>query len=120
MNIDLGRMRLDVYLHGPDPSPDLTTALDLLTQLVAQGAKLMAAEADLQAGLDKLAVDISARLDALNAQIAALQTQLAAGSPVTQAQLDALTTEVNTIDAALTPPAPPAPPSGSPSAKGRL
>ncbi len=113
MDISLGNLRLDVYWH--DSQADEVQTHTLLTQIqallkhvIVQGDLLMAKVEDLQADLDKLKADVSARLDALAATIADLKQQIAAGTPVTQEQLDALDAEVKAIDDSVSPPAPPA------------
>lgn len=100
MQLDLGGIKLDVYLHDVEPHARIIT---LLNQLITQGETLMAKFQDFQADLDKLKTDISAKLDALAKTIADLKAQIAAGSPVTQEQLDAVDAEVQAIDASLTP-----------------
>jgi hypothetical protein len=75
-----------------------------LIAIKAQGDIIMASEADLQADLDKIAAGVTAAIASiadLKAQIAALGT-----GPVTQAQLDALTAQADSIVAELTPPTP--------------
>lgn len=62
-------------------------------------------EKDLQAALDTIkngVSDVVNRLTAQAAKIADLTAQVAAGTPVTQDQLDALTAEANEIAAVLT------------------
>lgn len=54
----------------------------------------MSTLADLQAQL----IDIDADVDNLKGQIAALRDQLAAGTPVTQEQLDALVVQAQAIN----------------------
>jgi hypothetical protein len=73
--------------------------------------QLMSAESDLQTDLDAIraaVVLVLAQQTAQASTIADLKAQLAAGTPVSQAQLDALDTEAKAIVAALTPIAPPA------------
>lgn len=71
------------------------------------------AEQDLQTALDTLKTDAAALVTLVTGQqqqIAALSAQIAAGTPVTQAQLDALTAEAQGVVATLSPlVAPPAP-----------
>lgn len=84
--------------------------LDLLLQKVEA---LMVDENTLQTDLDAIKAGVATVLAALAAQattITALQTQLAAGTPVSQAQLDALDVEAKAIVASLTPLAPAATP----------
>ena len=71
----------------------------------------MSAEADLQTDLDAIQAGVARSLAAQTAQaatIADLRAQLAAGTPVSQAQLDSLDAEAKAIVATLTPLAPPA------------
>lgn len=67
---------------------------------------IMATEQDLQNDLDAIRDGVTTALTALNATIADLKAQIAAGSPVTQEQLDALDAEAKTIIAGLAPPTP--------------
>ncbi len=65
---------------------------------------LMSFEADLKADLDAIQLGVATAMKSiadLQAQIAAL----IAGTPVTQAQLDALVTQADAIKASLAPPA---------------
>ena len=67
---------------------------------------LMTSESDLQGDLDAIKTSVaavSAKISAQSDTIASLQAQIAAGTPVSQAQLDALKTEADGIVAALTP-----------------
>lgn len=62
-------------------------------------------EKDLQAALDTIkngVSDVVNRLQAQASTIADLKAQIAAGTPVSQEQLDGLTTEANAIADALT------------------
>jgi hypothetical protein len=80
------------------------------TRLFSALETIMASEQDLQNDLDAIKAGVDAAVAAAANQskvIADLTAQLAAGSPVTQAQLDALDTEAKGIVTALTPPAPP-------------
>lgn len=61
----------------------------------------MADEATLQADLDAIKSLVTTKIDALNATIATLKDQIAAGSPVSQAQLDSLDAEAKDIVAKL-------------------
>ena len=73
---------------------------------------LMATEAELQADLDLIKTGVTTVTQLVTAQaqtIADLQAQVAAGSPVSQTQLDALKAEADAIVAALPAPAPPTP-----------
>ncbi len=86
------------------------TILATLARIEGKVDSLMATEAELQTDLDTIAAavtKVAALVTSQAATITALQAQLAAGSPVTQAQLDALKAEADTIVAALpaTPPA---------------
>ncbi len=77
-----------------------------LSQLAHLGETLMKTEANLQAALDDIQADINnivARLKTQADTIAALQAQNAAGTPVSQEQLDALTAEAAAIHATLAP-----------------
>lgn len=62
-------------------------------QLLKNGDKLMATLADVNAALDKVASGV----DALETQIADLKAKVAAGSTVSQADLDALSNRVSAI-----------------------
>lgn len=66
----------------------------------------MSTEQDLQTSLDAIQADVTlavAKFAALQQTIADLTAQVAAGSPVSQAQLDGLAAEAQAIDAALKP-----------------
>jgi septal ring factor EnvC (AmiA/AmiB activator) len=70
--------------------PQLT---QLLTQFLHREDTLMATIADVQAKVTTIGAavhNINVKLDGVAAEIANLKDQLAAGSPVTQEQLDAL------------------------------
>jgi hypothetical protein len=78
---------------------------------------LISKQEDLKADLDAIKTDADALVTLVanqNAQIAALSAQVAAGTPVTQAQLDALTSEaqgvLDELSPLVTPPTPPTPP----------
>jgi chromosome segregation ATPase len=105
-------VRIDVYHHGvPVSDPKLDTVLEKLTMLIFQGGKIMATVQELSDELDaiKTAVDsVKATAAEQIAKIAELQAQIAAGSPVSQAQLDDLDAKADSILAALNP-APPTP-----------
>lgn len=55
----------------------------------------------LAASIGKLTTDTSAALGSIKTEIEGLKAQIAGGSPVTDAQLEALATQVDTADAAL-------------------
>ena len=76
-----------------------------LQRIEGKADLIMASEADLQADLDKIAAGVTTA----NTAIADLKAQIAAipAGPVTQAQLDALTAQADTIVAALNTPAAP-------------
>jgi hypothetical protein len=85
----------------PDLELQRSTLAEILTLTRALDKKvdtLMSAEADLQAQLDA----IQSGLAAVGTRITNLVTGLAAGQVVTQAQLDAMTTEATSIAAAVT------------------
>jgi hypothetical protein len=80
--------------------------LSLLLALLVKVNRLMAKEQDLQDALDQIKAGVAAVAAKLAAQaqmIADLQAQVAAGTPVTQDQLDALKAEADTIVTALAP-----------------
>jgi hypothetical protein len=96
---------------------DLTHAAQLtrieakLDQVLTKEGTILMNESDLQTDLDAIKAGVAATLTQVTAQaatIASLTAQLAAGTPVTQAQLDALDAEAKAIVASLTPLAPPA------------
>jgi septal ring factor EnvC (AmiA/AmiB activator) len=83
----------------------------LLISLHSKVNRMTAQEQDLQTTLDKIKAGVATVADRLAAQaktITDLQAQLAAGTPVSQEQLDALTAEANDIAAVLAPLATPA------------
>lgn len=85
----------------------------ILETLLTKVTTLMSSETDLQADLDAIKAGVATVLASLTAQaatIASLTSQLAAGTPVSQAQLDALDLEAKAIVATLTPIATPPPP----------
>ena len=68
--------------------------------LKKDGVKIMSVESDLQADLDTIKANVATVLTKVTAQaatIAELQAQVAAGTPVSQAQLDALDAEAKAI-----------------------
>ena len=80
-------MRLDVYHHVQFDLGDITG-------LTAQLESIMASVEELTALLTDISIraeDTNVRLDAINTKIDDLRAQVAAGSPVSQAQLDELT-----------------------------
>jgi len=98
---------IHIYLHdGPDAR--VTRRLDeILTRLgvlTTQGAHIMATVQELSDELDsiKTAVDaVKATVTAQIQQIADLQAQIAAGTPVSQQQLDELDAKADSILASL-------------------
>jgi peptidoglycan hydrolase CwlO-like protein len=89
----------------------LTEVHESLHHLHRKVDRLMSVESDLQTDLDTIKAGVASLLTAAtaNAQtIADLKAQLAAGTPVSQAQLDALEAEAKGIVATLTPLVPPA------------
>jgi len=97
---------LHVFHHFADEASErlILTKLDqllLITRAMhAQGVKLMANVKELSDELDaiKTAVDaVKATVDAQIVEIAALKDQIAAGTPVTQEQLDALDAKADSI-----------------------
>lgn len=98
---------LDVHLDAVhvhlDPAGRADPRLD---RILAQLESLMASNADLKADLDDIKAGVAAVSTQLTAQaqsIADLKAQLAAGSPITQADLDALDAEAKEIRGALDP-----------------
>jgi|KBSSwiStaDraftv2_1062776.scaffolds.fasta_scaffold145942_2 hypothetical protein len=101
---------LDVHVHLHDESSGrvILEKLDQLLTLVravqAQGMTLMATQQELSDELDaiKTAVDeVKATGQAQVAEIAALKAQIAAGTPVSQEQLDSLDAKADSILASL-------------------
>lgn len=89
------RFRLDVYVHVDD-SAILTQILDRLTAIELKETAIMSLEQDLQNNLDAIKtnlVGIAGKFGDLNQKIVDLQAQVAAGTPVSQEQLDALVSE---------------------------
>jgi hypothetical protein len=81
-------------------SRDRAAILDLLRGLVTKVDGLMAGESDLKNDLDTIQTNLGAiatRLSDQASAITALQQQLAAGTPVSQSQLDALKAEADSI-----------------------
>lgn len=88
-------MRLDVYIHTAASQTDAK-----LDTLISQGALLMAAVTDLKtlaADLDVETNAVAAKIDAEMAQIADLKAQIAAGSPVSQADLDSIVASLGPV-----------------------
>jgi uncharacterized protein YaaN involved in tellurite resistance len=87
----------------------LERALQLLTTIATQGDTIMASIAqgfsDLQNAINTLTGEESEVVTAIQQ----LQSQVAQGSPVTGAQLEALVTQVNTVNTGLTAAIAPAP-----------
>lgn len=106
--------RVDVFHHLPDEllgrvTSSLDQILTRLCALEAQGVQVMATVQELSDELDaiKTAVDeVKVLGQAQVDEIAALKAQIAAGTPVSQEQLDALDTKADSILAALAKPAP--------------
>lgn len=76
----------------------------LLLIILRNQEQIMSTEQDLQTSLDGIQTDvatISTTIAGLQQSIADLTAQLAAGSPVSQAQLDALATEAASAKTAL-------------------
>lgn len=89
-------MRIDVY-HHTVREPGLDAMLLKLTRLFNQGELIMATLvelnqkiADLTTAIADERTEVQGLLDGLRVSIQALQDQLAAGSTVSQADLDAL------------------------------
>lgn len=102
---------LDLHLH-PALDADvgahrkLDRILAQLAALAAQDTQIMANESDLQTDLDAIKTGVDTVLASQVAQaalIAALKAQLAAGTPVSQDQLEILDAEAKAIVATLTP-----------------
>jgi hypothetical protein len=91
--------------------PPQITEIERLLDHLADRIHRMPSEAQLQADLDALKTAVTSYVTTSQATIAALQAQLAGTTtpPATQAQLDALDAETQTITALVTP----APPAGS-------
>lgn len=88
-----------------DPEFRARVTQDLAT-LLTQGASLMATQQELSDELDAIQTAVNTVKDLVRSQIdqiAALQAQIAAGTPVTQEQLDALDVKADAILASLTP-----------------
>jgi len=103
-------MRIDIHIHGDDEDRKthvvLQHVVSLLEMLHLQGDRLMASFQEVSDELSaiKTAVDEVKRLDQEQiAEIASLKEQVAAGSPVTQEQLDQLDAQADSILAALQP-----------------
>jgi septal ring factor EnvC (AmiA/AmiB activator) len=102
-------VRVILDLDRPDSgSADrkLDQILAQLATIVAKENQIMSTEQDLQDDLDTIKAGVSGLLTAATANaatIADLKAQLAAGTPVSQAQLDALDTQAKAIVATLTP-----------------
>jgi hypothetical protein len=76
----------------------------LLLLIYRRTGKIMSTEADLQTSLDAIKAGVAnvvAKLTTQAQTIADLQAQIAAGTPVSQEQLDALAAEANDIAASL-------------------
>jgi flagellar hook-associated protein FlgK len=98
-------MKLDihVYVHSASEDGELKHTLAHLT---LQGSKIMATLKDVQDALAQAATDataekaeVAAAIQVLTDKITALQAQIDAGTAVTSADLDALVTQINGIDA---------------------
>ncbi len=88
-------MQLDVYVHFVAAERD-----PRLDQILAQGAQIMAKVTDLTdlvTALDAETNAVAAKIDAEMAEIADLKAQIAAGTPVTQDQLDAVVSGLTPI-----------------------
>lgn len=102
-------MRIDIYHHinvSVDVDRTLAEILTHVRAIQAQGDQIMATEQELKADLDTIQTGVATVIAKVTAQaqtIADLQAQIAAGTPVTQSQLDELKTEADAIVAALTP-----------------
>ncbi len=92
MNIDLGNIHLDVYLH------DTTDPVQvLLKQILTQGAAIVSTLSDVKAQLDAIKTSISGisgDIAGLKQTIEDLKNQAV---PVTQEQLDSLFTDVSAV-----------------------
>lgn len=92
-------MRLDIYLHFAGFGFDLGKAI---SKLFDQGEKIMASVQELNDKIDQLSAatdaerqEVLAVLQALKDQVQALKDQIAAGTPASQADLDALATRLD-------------------------
>ena len=104
--MDPDRLDLHVYFHLEPGSADRK-----LDQILARLEQITMNESDLKAELDTIRDGVAGLLTKAtdNAKtIADLQAQVAAGSPVTQQQLDDLSAEAQGIVTTLTPLATPA------------
>lgn len=87
-------MKFDIAIRLPE------SAIELLRRIYAQGEQIMATVKELSDELDaiKTAVDgVKATVQTQITQIADLQAQIAAGTPVTQQQLDDLDAKADSI-----------------------
>lgn len=71
--------------------------LESLARIETRLEEIVSSEADLQNALDKIKAGVQAQAQ----KLADLSAQIAAGTPVDQAQLDALVAEANDIAALL-------------------
>ena len=97
-------IKINVYHHHLYDEQKMGVILHRLDLLVTQGGLIMSTLLDLQNKLVELGqtiiaekVEVQGLLTALKAQIKVLQDQIAAGSPVSQADLDTLVLSVNDI-----------------------
>ena len=104
----------------------LDRILDLQEKIMATEQDLQASIAGIQTAVTTVATELTTLITDFNSAITGLKAQIAAGGPVSQAQLDDLTAQANTIltnvqalgtavtteDATVTP-TPPVPPAGS-------
>lgn len=102
-------MHVHHYLHldlGGGADSKLDQILAHLQDITSKEQIIMSKETDLKADLDAVQAGVTSVLAAQTAQaatIADLKNQLAAGTPVTQQQLDDLDAEAKAIVASLTP-----------------
>ncbi len=103
-------MDLTIHVYHHFDASAIESKLDQILIAVAgiarQESQIMSKEADLQTDLDAIKTGVATLLTAAIANaatIADLKAQLAAGTPVSQDQLDALEAEAKAIVASLTP-----------------
>jgi ankyrin repeat protein len=102
----LVRVLLDFDADSGSADRKLDHILAQLATIVAKENLIMSTEQDLQDDLDTIKSGVAGLLTAATANaatIADLKAQLAAGTPVSQAQLDALDMQAKAIVATLTP-----------------
>jgi len=101
-------LALHLHVHDESSGRVILERLDQILTLVraaqAQGVTIMATQKELSDELDEIKTavdDVKATSQAQIAEIAALKAQIAAGTPVSQEQLDALDAKADSILASL-------------------